>query len=58
MKQLIVKVIIKENFGGHLNKLDTFEGSPEKVTDLLLKKYVGRTGWERLGNLIASEIKQ
>lgn len=57
MKNIVVKVIVKESYGGHMHKLDSFSASPEKAVDTLLKKYVGKNGFERLGNLIAQELR-
>lgn len=49
---------IKEHQGGHPVKIDSLEGTPEQVVDHILKKYVGRNGFQRLGSLIAYEIKK
>lgn len=55
---LKVVVIVKEGKGSHFNKIDEFKGSPESCADMLLKKYVGDTGFKRLGALIYEELKK
>lgn len=52
-----IEVKVKEFQSGHFVKTDSFKGNPEQVVDIILKKYVGRNGYERLGSLIYGELK-
>ena len=59
MKQsLILRVQVKEWVGGHFTKIDEFKGTPEAVVDIVLKKFVGKNGFDRLGQLLIHEMKR
>lgn len=50
-----VEITIKE-WVGYSKPVDSFKGTPEDAVDFLRLKYLGSTGFERLGNVLLKEL--
>ena len=58
MRGIRVEVKVKEQQSGHLVKVDSFQGTAEECADTLIRKYVGRNGYERLGLLVLEVLRK
>lgn len=55
---MIIEAVVKEGFGGHLNKIDRIKGTPIQVVKTILDKYVSKSVIVQMGELAAMDIKQ